>query len=324
VKLLFTQLYQKIRINFGRRQKETKVHQMIRASQRNAKVLLTKSLTFFGEHGEIFVPACRFFQFFHIPKRKMAFTTRNLIFRQLFEPISSTYTYILGCPKTQEAIIIDPVVEMVDRDIKLLTEIGLKLKFTANTHCHADHVTGTGEMKRKMGGNLKSVISGSSGAKADVHVAHGDKVRFGEKELEVRATPGHTDGCIVYVLHSDRMAFTGDTLMIRACGRTDFQQGCPARLYESVHEQIFTLPADFLLYPAHDYKGQTVTTVDEEKRLNPRLTKTKEEFVKIMNNLNLSYPKQIDKSVPANLVCGILDEMDEKTRKSVLETYKPI
>uniref|UniRef100_H2ZFH3 Metallo-beta-lactamase domain-containing protein n=1 Tax=Ciona savignyi TaxID=51511 RepID=H2ZFH3_CIOSA len=140
-------------------------------------------------------------------------------------------------------------------------------------------------------------------------VEHGAKLKFGNLTMECRSTPGHTNGCSTYVLHDQRVAFTGDALLIRGCGRTDFQQGCAKLLYNSVHSQIFSLPSDYQLYPAHDYKGLTVTTVNEEKTLNPRLTKTLEEFVEIMNNLNLAYPKRIDVSVPANLVCGLQDEL---------------
>ncbi|XP_077967647.1 persulfide dioxygenase ETHE1, mitochondrial-like [Styela clava] len=136
---------------------------------------------------------------------------------------------------------------------------------------------------------------------------HGDKLTFGNQTLEGRSTPGHTHGCMTYVCYEHEMAFTGDALMIRGCGRTDFQQGNASRLYDSVHSQIFTMPDNFKLYTAHDYKGRTLTTVEEEKKFNPRLTQTKEKFVEIMNNLNLSPPKFIDKAVPANLVCGIFD-----------------
>lgn len=181
-----------------------------------------------------------------------------------------------------------------------------------NTHVHADHVTGTGLIKTKLPG-VKSVISRASGAKADHFVDHGDKIHFGNLFLEVRATPGHTAGCVTYITGDGdgqplpRMAFTGDTLIIRACGRTDFQGGSADLLYQSVHSQIFTLPKDTLLYPAHDYKGFTVSTVEEEVAYNARLTKDKETFKTIMDNLNLSYPKMIDVAVPANLVCGIQD-----------------
>uniref|UniRef100_A0A3B5LI63 Persulfide dioxygenase ETHE1, mitochondrial n=1 Tax=Xiphophorus couchianus TaxID=32473 RepID=A0A3B5LI63_9TELE len=225
---------------------------------------------------------------------------------QLFESESSTYTYLLADKNTKEAVIIDPVKETLDRDVKFVKELGLNLKIAVNTHCHADHVTGTGLMKKQIQG-LKSAISKHSGASADIQLSEGDNITFGKHCLIVRETPGHTDGCITLVLGDKSMAFTGDALLIRGCGRTDFQQGSAERLYKSIHEVVFKLPEDCLLYPAHDYKGQTVTTVGEERKYNPRLTKNLEEFVKIMDNLNLPKPKKIDIAVPANLLCGLQD-----------------
>lgn len=234
----------------------------------------------------------------------------NLIFRQLFDRESCTYTYLLADPKTKEAILIDPMYELVDRDVQIVRQLGLKLIYAANTHVHADHVTGTGLLKNQLP-ECKSLISKISKAKADVYVEHGDNIEVGNVVLEVRSTPGHTDGCVTYVCHKEGMAFTGDALLIRGCGRTDFQQGDAARLYESVHSQILSLPDATKLYPAHDYKGFTVTTVAEEKSFNLRLTKTKEEFIDIMKNLNLPYPKQIDVAVPSNMVCGQQDLVED-------------
>ncbi|XP_062319490.1 persulfide dioxygenase ETHE1, mitochondrial-like [Osmerus eperlanus] len=228
----------------------------------------------------------------------------GLLFRQLFESVSSTYTYLLADTDNKEAILIDPVLETVGRDLKLIDELGLNLKLAVNTHCHADHITGTGLLKKRVLG-LESAISKHSGATADILLLEGDKIPFGKHYLTVCETPGHTDGCITIVMGDKSMAFTGDTLLIRGCGRTDFQQGCAKTLYESIHQKIFTLPEQCLIYPAHDYKGQTVSSVWEEKRFNPRLTKTLEEFVNIMANLNLSKPAKIDIAVPANLVCGL-------------------
>ncbi|KAM7383086.1 hypothetical protein PAMP_002768 [Pampus punctatissimus] len=230
--------------------------------------------------------------------------TDGLLFRQLFESESSTYTYLLADTETKEAIIIDPVLETIDRDLKLIHELGLNLKVAVNTHCHADHITSTGLMKRRLAG-LQSAISKFSGASADIFLSDEDKITFGKHCLTVRETPGHTDGCITLVSGDQSMAFTGDALLIRGCGRTDFQQGCPKKLYHSVHQKIFTLPDQCLIYPAHDYLGQTVSTVSEERQFNRRLTKSLEEFVDIMNNLNLKKPAKIDIAVPANLVCGI-------------------
>lgn len=230
--------------------------------------------------------------------------TQGLLFRQLFEKESSTYTYLLADTETKDAVIIDPVLETIERDLKLVHELGLNLKVAVNTHCHADHITSSGLMKKRLVG-LKSAISKFSGATADILLSEGDKISFGKHYLSVRETPGHTDGCVVLVSGDQSMAFTGDALLIRGCGRTDFQQGCAKKLYESVHQKIFTLPDQCLIYPAHDYLGQMVSTVGEERRFNPRLTKSIEEFVNIMNNLNLPKPAKIDISVPANLVCGL-------------------
>mmetsp|Transcript_31108 Transcript_31108/g.48724 ORF Transcript_31108/g.48724 Transcript_31108/m.48724 type:complete len:302 (+) Transcript_31108:43-948(+) len=234
--------------------------------------------------------------------------SKNLIFRQLFEATSSTYTYLLADASSKEAILIDPVLETVERDVSLISQLGLTLKYGLNTHCHADHITGTGQLKQKIAG-LKSVISEAAGCRADLLLNHGDSITFGTHTLSARATPGHTTGCMTFVLNGGEMAFTGDTLLIRGCGRTDFQGGSSATLYESVHREVFTLPDECLLYPAHDYRGNTCSSVKEEREFNPRLTKTQTEFQDIMANLNLPYPKQIDKAVPANLVCGIQEEV---------------
>lgn len=230
-----------------------------------------------------------------------------MLFRQLMDTAGShTYTYILADEDTKDAVIIDPVLEMVERDLQVVDELDLKLNYVLNTHCHADHITGSGKIKKLRPG-VKSFISKASGAQADVYLEPGDEVRFGKCKLICRPTPGHTDGCMTFVTEDKKMAFTGDALLIRGCGRTDFQQGSADRLYESVHNEIFTLPDSTLLYPAHDYKGWSVSTVKEEKMYNPRLSKSKTEFVDLMENLNLPYPKKIDASLPANLVCGVQD-----------------
>ncbi|KAJ8683474.1 hypothetical protein QAD02_019266 [Eretmocerus hayati] len=158
----------------------------------------------------------------------------------------------------------------------------------------------------------KSVISKDSGAQADLHLLPDDKISFGRHCLRACSTPGHTSGCMTFICDEQGIAFTGDTLLIRGCGRTDFQGGSAKTLYKSVHSVIFALPGNFKLYPAHDYNGRTVTTVAEERAYNPRLTKSLEEFIKIMENLNLPYPKMIDKAVPANKVCGLYEVNDEK------------
>ncbi|UJR84025.1 MBL fold metallo-hydrolase [Sandaracinus amylolyticus] len=229
-----------------------------------------------------------------------------MLFRQLFDLESSTYTYLLADEDTREAVLIDPVLEQVERDLSLVRELDLRLVYVLDTHVHADHVTGAGAVRERTG--AKSVLSERSGAGcADVFVKEGDVIRFGRHALEVRETPGHTNGCLTYVTADHAMAFTGDALLVRGSGRTDFQQGSPHTLYHSVHEKIFSLPDACLLYPAHDYKGRTVTSVAEEKRFNPRLGggKSEPEFVDIMEHLQLAYPKKIDVAVPANLHCGL-------------------
>ena len=226
-----------------------------------------------------------------------------LIFRQLFDPASSTYTYLLG--DAGQAVLIDPVFEHERRDVALLRELGLALVATLDTHVHADHVTGAWLLKQRCGSQIM-LSSDASASNADRALVDGDRVAFGSRHLEVRATPGHTSGCLTFVLDDHRMAFTGDSLLIRGCGRTDFQQGSPSRLYRSVKEQIFSLPDNCLLYPAHDYRGLTVTSVGEERQFNPRLGGAVDlgDFVGYMDNLGLPHPKLMDIAVPANLQCG--------------------
>ncbi|MDB5487389.1 MAG: fold metallo-hydrolase [Reyranella sp.] len=228
-----------------------------------------------------------------------------LVFRQLFDPTSSTYTYLLGCSATKEAVLIDPVFEQVRRDAALIGELGLTLTWTLDTHVHADHVTGAWLLKQRLGSQIAlSAASGAGGV--DRPLQDGDRVEFGRRALEVRATPGHTSGCVTYVLDDESMAFTGDCILIRGSGRTDFQQGDPRALYRSVRSRIFALPEGCLLYPAHDYRGLTVSSVIEEKKFNPRLGGEvgENDYVGYMKNLDLPHPKKIDEAVPANLRCG--------------------
>ncbi|XP_045468662.1 persulfide dioxygenase ETHE1, mitochondrial [Harmonia axyridis] len=229
----------------------------------------------------------------------------RLIFRQLLDSVSCTYTYLLGDFEKKECILIDPVLEHAKRDFNLVKELGLKLSYALNTHMHADHITGTGYLKKLSG--CKSVISKASGAQADIHLEDEELFSLGNICLKVLSTPGHTNGCVSYYCEEQQMVFTGDALLIRGCGRTDFQEGNPATLYKSVHSKLFTLPHETVVYPAHDYRGVMSSTIAEEIKYNSRLTKNMEEFIDIMNNLNLGYPKQIDKALPANKVCGLHD-----------------
>lgn len=235
----------------------------------------------------------------------------DLIFRQLFDAASSTYTYLLADPQSREAVIIDTVYEQHLRDRALVEELGLKLVAALDTHCHADHVTGAWLMRLATG--CKIGISrryGDDLQGADLRLDHGDRVAFGRRVLEVRATPGHTDGCLTYVTNDHRLAFTGDCLLIRGAGRCDFQQGNAATLFRSITGQIFSLPDDCLIFPGHDYSGRTVTSVAEERAHNPRIGGQADErdFVGFMENLNLPHPRQIAVAVPANLRSGKPDD----------------
>ncbi|MGO4379936.1 rhodanese-like domain-containing protein [Pseudoduganella sp. RAF53_2] len=226
-----------------------------------------------------------------------------MIFRQLFDATSSTYTYLLG--DSGEALLIDPVYEQAPRDLALLQELGLKLIATLDTHVHADHVTGAWRLHQRCGSRI-GLAAAAEASLVDMPLKQGDRVNFGARYLSVRATPGHTNGCLTYVLDDESMAFTGDSLLIRGCGRTDFQQGSPQQLFSSVREQIMSLPRECLLYPAHDYRGITVSSVGEECRFNPRLGGDADigDFSGYMNNLNLPHPKLMAVAVPANMRCG--------------------
>jgi sulfur dioxygenase len=245
-----------------------------------------------------------------------------MILRQLFDPQSATYTYLIADSGTREALLIDPVFEQARRDVALIEELGVRLKWTLETHVHADHVTGAWLLKEKLGSAI--AISAASGADgADYYVKHQDRISFGKRHVEARATPGHTNGCMTYVLDGRSMAFTGDALLIRGCGRTDIQQGDPQALYRSVHAQIFSLPEDCTLFPGHDYRGLTATSVGEEKRYNPRLAEgiLEPDFVGYMKHLGLPHPKQLDAALPANLKCGKPQQPATKNPDWALLTY---
>ena len=230
-----------------------------------------------------------------------------MLLKQLFDQDTWTYTYLLADPESREAVIIDPVLDRVGRDLKLIGELGLELLYTLDTHIHADHVTGSGELRLQTGAK-SGVASVANVECADIALTHGDSLDFGRYTLHVRSTPGHTNGCLTYVVEDDgkTLAFTGDTLFVRGCGRTDFQQGDSRTLYKSVHEQIYSLPDDTLIYPGHDYRGHSVSTVAEEKAHNPRLRTANDEstFVDIMESLTLDEPKHIHEALPANMACG--------------------
>ena len=228
-----------------------------------------------------------------------------MIFRQLFEPDTSTYSYLLGCERSRKAVLIDSVVSEIDQYIELLQSLNLNLVYTLETHVHADHITGAGLLREKLGS--KGVVHRDAGAKcADLLVTDGVTLQVGDLELQVRHTPGHTSGCVSYVM-PDRV-FTGDALLIDGCGRTDFQQGSSEQLYDSITGKLFSLPPDTLVYPGHDYQGNTVSTIKQEIAKNSRLGagRSREEFIDIMQHLNLAYPKYIDQALPANQSCGLL------------------
>lgn len=228
-----------------------------------------------------------------------------MIFRQLFDSETWTYTYLLADPFTNEALLIDTVFEKHLRDLALLRELGLKLRYTADTHVHADHVTGAWLMRHATGSQI-AVARASNAEGADLYLDHGDLLEAGSVKFEARSTPGHTDGCMTYVLLDLSMAFTGDALLIRGAGRTDFQKGDARKLFKSAREQILSLPGECTLYPGHDYNGRTSTTVKEERAHNPRLGDgiREQDFVGYMDNLGLPHPKKMKDAVPANLKCG--------------------
>ena len=224
-------------------------------------------------------------------------------FRQLFDPATSTYTYLLADPVTRDAVIIDPVREQLDRDFAELQRLNLHLQSILETHVHADHVTGAAALKDRTG--AETVVSRHGGAPcADRQVDDGDRIIFGNEVMRVVATPGHTPSCVTY--HWRDRVFTGDALFIGGCGRTDFQGGDAATLYRSVTQKLFTLPEETLIFPGHDYNGRWVSNVGQERAINPRLggAKSEAEFVALMEALDLPEPKRIHEAVPANQRCG--------------------
>ena len=247
-----------------------------------------------------------------------------MIFRQLFEPLSSTYTYLLGCEETGQAILIDPVIVTIERDLVEVQRLGLTLAYSLDTHIHADHITAALELKKKTGSKIATPAFDRLPC-SDVAIEEGKPFEFGGIQLQPLHTPGHTDGHFAYVV-ADRI-FTGDALLIEGCGRTDFQNGDAGALYKSVTEKLFTLPDEYLVYPAHDYKDRRVSSIAQEKKRNPRLgdERSLEEFKTIMSTLDLPYPKFIDYAVPGNKQCGVCPSALPHELKKYCEhmTYSP-
>jgi sulfur dioxygenase len=234
-----------------------------------------------------------------------------MIFRQLFDCVSSTYSYLLASRRGGEALIIDPVLEKVDRYLQLVNELELKLLKAVDTHLHADHITGLGALRDRT--HCITVVGEQSSVDVvSMRVAEGDKLKVEGLALDVLYTPGHTDDSYSFVL-GDRV-FTGDTLLIRGTGRTDFQNGDPTAQYDSIFNKLLKLPDETLVFPAHDYKGDTVSTIGEEKAHNPRLqVKSVDAYVRLMNGLNLPNPKMMDVAVPSNMRQGLAQ--DEVARR---------
>lgn len=226
-----------------------------------------------------------------------------MIFRQLFEPVSSTYTYLLGCEVSGQAILVDAVLPTWQRDLEVVNALGLKLAYTLDTHIHADHISAARQLRQETGSRIAHPALDQLSC-ADIAVEDGKPLVMGSVSIQPLHTPGHTDHHFAYAV--DGRVLTGDALLIDGCGRTDFQNGDAPTLYRSVHDRLFTLAEDTLVYPAHDYQGRHVSSIAQEKSRNPRLggNKPLAEFVEIMANLNLAYPKFIDYAVPGNRDCG--------------------
>lgn len=236
-----------------------------------------------------------------------------MLLRQLFDKETSTYTYLLADAATGDAALIDPVKEQIERDLSLLRELGLTLRWVLETHVHADHVTAAGLLRERTG--AKTAASAVGAPCVDRALSSGDTVEVGGFSIRVLETPGHTDDGISYfVEESVGHVFTGDTLLVRGCGRADFQNGNPSQLYRSINEVLFRLPPATIVWPGHDYKGHSQSTIAEETQFNPRISgKSEAEFIAIMNALNLPKPAKIDIAVPANRACGSIQDQNQAT-----------
>jgi glyoxylase-like metal-dependent hydrolase (beta-lactamase superfamily II) len=229
-----------------------------------------------------------------------------MLFRQLFHADTGTYTYLLGCEKTRQAVLIDPVIDNIAHYLQLLEELDLALSVAMDTHVHADHITALGALREKTGCISMMGEPSRAGCVSQTFV-DGDVITFGEQQLTALHTPGHTDDSYCFLLQSahEQWLFSGDTLLIRGTGRTDFQNGNAADQYHSLFGKLLTLPGNTRVYPGHDYKGWTTSTIDEEKAHNPRLQVNSEQaYITLMGNLKLASPKWMDVAVPANLACG--------------------
>jgi sulfur dioxygenase len=224
-----------------------------------------------------------------------------MIFRQLFDASSSTYSYIVGDEITREAIIIDPVLEQVDRDLQLLKDLKMNLVYTLDTHIHADHITGAHRLRQWTGCKIINAATADLTC-TDIKFFDGDTLQFGNIWLKAIATPGHTPESMSFL--TQMKLFTGDALLIRGCGRTDLQGGDAAVLYETLQHKLCYLPAETIVYPGHDYRGHLVSTIGEERQFNPRLQLSKAEFIDTMAPLNLSQPARLHEAIKANRQCG--------------------
>lgn len=248
-----------------------------------------------------------------------------MLFKQLLDEKSCTYTYLISCPDTGETALIDPVLDSVERDLQLLQSLGLNLSYTIETHVHADHVTSAQKLKQLC--KSKIVYPEMNGLPcADFKVREGEAMRVGNLVLHPLFTPGHTDHHHAYLIDTParKLLFTGDALLIESCGRTDFQCGDAETLYKSIHSKFFSLPDETLVYPCHDYEGRFVSSIGQEKVRNPRLGggKTLAEFVEIMNGLELDDPQQMQFAVPSNMQCGECTVNAPETLKSICHSRK--